>query len=347
MDIKKLTLTLASRYGVSGEEQGAAQVAADYLKKWGPVHSDALGNLICALHPVPESGEHVMLCAHMDEIGMIVTAIEDTGFLKVAAVGGVDRRTLLASPVKVLAKEKLDGVICSIPPHLQRGEESKKVPQMDEIAIDVGLDGETAREKIPLGTRVVVCHEGAAMGEHRISSKALDNRAGCAAVLYAAELLKDAPLSCGVSVVLSTREELSCNGAKTSAFGLSPTQAIAVDVSFAYTEDAPRHKCGELAKGPMIGVSPVLSKKLSAALTETAKKHEIPYQTEVMPGATSTDADAITLAGAGVPCGLLSIPLRYMHTPTELIDLRDVENCGRLMAAYVKDTFGAAGKAVE
>lgn len=344
MDLKKLTLTLAESFGVSGDEQSTAHVAADYLKQWGNVHTDALGSLICTLRPAGEGEAHVMLCAHMDEIGMIVTHILPDGFLRVASVGGVDRRTLLASPVKVLGREKVDGVICSVPPHLQSGEESKKIPKMEEIAIDVGLSYEQAREKIALGDRVVICHKGAAMGEHRVSSKALDNRAGCAAVLYAADLLRQEELSCGLSVVLSTREELSCNGAKTSAFGLQPTHAIAVDVSFGLTDDAPKHKCGELAKGPMIGVSPTLSREVTDGLVSSAKAGEIPFQYEVMGGTTSTDADVITLTGAGVRCGLVSIPLRYMHTPTEVVDVRDIEASGRLIAQYIKDSFAGKGE---
>ncbi|MBC8570297.1 M42 family metallopeptidase [Zongyangia hominis] len=340
MDGKKLALTLAQCYGVSGDEQSAAHVAASYLKGWGEVRSDALGNLICTLRAPKDGGPHMMLCAHMDEIGMIVTHILPDGFLRVAAVGGVDRRTLLASPVKVLGREKLDGVVCSIPPHLQRGDDAKKIPPMEEIAVDVGLSFEQAKEKISLGDRVVVCHSGAAMGEHCISSKALDNRAGCAAVIRAAELLKDEELTCGLSVVLSTREELACNGAKTGAFGLCPTHAIAVDVSFALTDDAPKEKCGELGKGPMIGVSPVLSREMSDGLIRCAKDRGLPYQLEVMAGPTSTDADVITLTGSGVRCGLLSIPLRYMHTPAELVDVRDIESCAALMAEYIIDRFG-------
>ncbi|MEG1448577.1 MAG: M42 family peptidase, partial [Oscillospiraceae bacterium] len=169
-----------------------------------------------------------------------------------------------------------------------------------------------------------------------ISSKSLDDRAGCAAVIYAGYLIKKQNPNIGVTLCLSTMEEVGGQGAKTAAFDINPTHAIAVDVSFAHTPDAKVEKCGKLFGGPMVGVSPILNKEMSEKLMEIAKAENIPYQIEAMGGKTSTNADEIAITRGGVITGLLSIPQRYMHTPIETASLSDIENTGKLMAEYVK-----------
>lgn len=171
-------------------------------------------------------------------------------------------------------------------------------------------------------------------------SKALDDRAGVAAVLWCLELLRDGPLACDLAVAFCVQEELGTRGAGTAAFGLAPDAALAVDVSFARTPDADPDKCGVMGKGPMIGWSPCLDAGISRRLTALSGKRGIPSQAEVMGGDTGTDADAIASVRTGVPAGLVSIPLKYMHTPTEVVQLSDVEDVGRLLAAYVQDMDG-------
>ena len=170
----------------------------------------------------------------------------------------------------------------------------------------------------------------------RVTSKALDDRAGVAAVLHCLELLKDAALSWDVAAAFAVQEELGCRGSAAAAYALQPDRAIAVDVSFALTPDANPAKCGKLGGGPMVGYAPGLDYAMCRRLEDVAKQAGIPCQQEVMGGDTGTDADSISAARAGVPTALLSIPLRYMHTPVEMVDLRDVENVGKLMAEYIK-----------
>lgn len=335
MDTKELTLRLAAAVGVSGTEQNVTAMAAEILAPYGTVRTDNLGNLICSVRKAKEGARHYMLDAHIDEIGMIVTYIDTDGFLKVSNVGGIDRRLLLASEVIVYGKQPLTGIICSTPPHLQ-GEGEKKNPKIDDIYIDIGMNREQAQAAVSLGDRVTIKARSREMLGDLITSKALDDRAGCAAVIRAVQLLADINLDCGITLTLTTQEETGAAGAKTAAFAVAPTHCITVDVSFAYTPDSPRYKCGDLCKGPMIGIAPILSKYMSDRLVEVAKKREIPYQTEVMGGGTGTNADSIASSGAGVATGLLSIPQQYMHTPVEKVSVGDIENTAKLIAEFIK-----------
>lgn len=335
MEIKEMVLRLADAAGVSGAEAPAAQVAAELLSPLGQVETTPLGSVVCRINPPKEGGRHYLLDAHLDEIGMIVTYITDEGFLRVGNVGGLDRRLLMAGEVLVhTADGPLYGVICSVPPHLQGGE--AKNPKVEEIAIDIGLDKEEAGRRVCFGDRVTFSIKGRALLGRAVTGKALDDRAGCAAVLRAAELLQGGRLGCGVTLVLSSQEEVGGIGARTAAFAVAPTHCITVDVSFAHTPDTPRYKCGELGKGPMIGFSPVLDQQMGRELVQIAKEQGIPYQCEVMGGATGTNADDIACSGAGVRTALLSVPQQYMHTPVEKVDLRDIEDTARLIAAYIK-----------
>ena len=204
------------------------------------------------------------------------------------------------------------------------------------MGIDVGLDARKAKKHIPLGTRVTFRPHFEPLLGDRVCAKALDDRAGVAAILHALRLLDGVALFCDVAVVFAAQEELGCRGSAVAAFAVNPTCAIATDVSFALTPDAPAAKCGELGKGPMLGWSPTLDVALTRQLETLAEQAGIPLQHEVMGGDTGTDADSISDARTGVPTALLSIPLRYMHTPAEVVDLKDVRAVGALMAAFVQ-----------
>jgi endoglucanase len=272
----------------------------------------------------------------MDEVGLIVTSIEGKGFLRVAPCGNIDRRVLMASPVRVhTASGPLNGVVCSVPPHLSAGETLKN-PKTDELFIDVGLTREEVEAKILPGDRITLISEGRTLQNNTVSGKALDDRAGCAVHLKALELLAGEELNCGLTVLFSSLEESGGMGAKTAAYEADPTHAIVVDVSFALTPDSDREKCGILGGGPMIGFAPILSSGMSREFTELAKANAIPFQREIMSGRTGTNADAIATSRNGVICGLLSIPQRYMHTPVEVVSAEDIENTAKLVAAYVR-----------
>lgn len=334
-------LTLCKATGVSGGEGGAVEAARRMLAPLGACEKTPLGSLLCRVKPVPDSGGHVMLTAHIDSIGMIVTYIDDRGFLRVSNVGGIDRALLLAAQVVVhTAEGELPGVVCTVPPHLTS--DDSHLPKIEDVSVDVGLDADEARKRITPGDRITFCSEVRELMNGRVSARATDDRAGCAAVIRAAQKLTERELCCGLTVALTTLEEVGGQGAATAANILSPTHAVAVDVSFGRAPDCPRAKCGEMGGGPMIGAAPVIDNEMFSRLRETAKREGIPYQVEVMGGNTGTDVDGIAVSGAGVRCALVSIPQRNMHTPVEIVHVSDVEATGDLIAAYVADAFGGA-----
>ncbi len=341
MIIQQLIEQLTRPVGVSGDEHKAAETARELLACYGDTAVDALGNVICTVRRPQEGQRHILLDAHLDQIGLIVQHIDDKGFVRVANVGGIDRRVLMASDVTVYGKQPVFGVICSNPPHLGADGEDKKAPRLEEIAIDIGLDKQKATELIAPGDRVVL-HGGVdTLCGGQIVSQALDDRVSCAAILRTLALAPKKDIPCGLSVLFSTREEVGGQGAATGAFSIRPTEAIVVDVSYAYTPDSPRQKCGDMGAGPMIGISPVLSRAIFSRLCAIAQREEIPYQTEVMSGTTGTNADPIVSSRGGVAAGMVSIPIKYMHTPNETVHPDDVEATARLLAAYILEQGGA------
>ena len=329
--MKELLLQLCTPAGVSGAEKTAAQEAAEALSAFAQVHIDASGNVI---GEIAGPGPHILLDAHIDQVGMVVTGVDAEGFLRIDKCGGIDLCILAGHEVTVWGKEPLYGVVCSTPPHLAK-KEDQSITDIVDLAIDIGLPAELAKEKVHPGDRVTLRRAPRELLGGQISSPSLDDRAGVAAVLRCLALLREQKAACRLTVVFSTQEEVSGGSAGCASFAAGAGEGIAVDVSFAMTPDAPRHKCAELGKGTMIGIAPTLDAVMSRQLEEIARKEGIPYQIEVMNGKTGTNADEIAAAGAGTRMGVLSIPLRYMHMGIEVIDPQDVESTARLLAAYI------------
>lgn len=341
MELKEMLRELCEATGLSGWELGASEVAEKYLRAYTQeVRRDIMGSLI---GHIPGKGRKILLDAHMDEIGMVVTAVDEHGFIKVAKSGGVDLRMLLGSEVTVWTESgPLYGVFCCRPPHLiASAADYTKAPELQELAVDIGYSAQRAKELAVPGDKVTFRRNFHELMEGKVTCKSLDDRAGVASILYCLDLLKDKQYDCDITALFSVQEEVGTRGAGPGAFGVMPQEAIAVDVSFAMTPDSPRYKCGDLGKGPMIGVSPVLSRRISGDFQKLAKENKIPYQMEIMGGETGTNADVISITGAGAETGLLSIPLRYMHSPVEVAVLEDIENTGRLIAQYILSIGGA------
>lgn len=333
MSLPDILNGLAGASGPAGAEGSAARLAMELLSDYAPVRRDTLGNVIAELGN-PKSTIHVMLDAHIDEVGLIVTAVDSEGFLHVDRCGSPDRRTMPGAEVVVLGRKKLPGIICCMPPHLAT--ERKSVPEFDKLRIDIGLSGERARELVPPGSRVLLRSKPVDLLGSRIAGKALDNRCGAATAIRCVELLdKCEKLDCRLSVVLSVREEVGCQGAVCAAFDLAPTHALVIDAGFANQPGAPVDKCGDLGKGPMICAAPVLDSGMTETLRELADKHSIPWQHDICGGRTGTNADTIATTRGGVRCALVSVPVRNMHTPAEICQLEDIENTAALLAHYI------------
>lgn len=334
MDLEKTIMSLADRDGVSGDEKAAAELALSFLKEYT---DDCFikNNNVVGRFGKKGGKPRVLIDAHIDRIGMVVTYITEDGFLKVSNCGGLDRRLLFAQQVTVLGKKLVTGIICSMPPHLEKDE--SKVPEMEDICIDIGMTKAQAEQVVSLGDKIVFAAHCQKMQGDMITGAALDDRSGVGAVLRALELVKNDNLECEVTVLFSAQEEVGERGAKIAAFEIDPDIAIAVDVSFALTADDKEEKCGKMGKGCMIGFSPVLDRELSEKMKTVAEKISLPYQVEVMSGETGTNADRFSVNNSGAKAVTLSIPLKYMHTPVEVISLADVENTAQLIAAYLRE----------
>lgn len=327
---------LCAAHGVSGREECAAEVAARFLSEYAEVHRDPLGNVIGT---IAGEGKHILLDAHMDQIGLIVTDLDAAGFLRVDRCGGMDARVLCGQNVTVWGKRPVPGTVCSTPPHLIRDGDAKKAADFKDIGIDVGMAREEVERLVSRGDRVTFDTPPAGLLGSRFSAPAIDDRAGVAALLLALEKCRSR-LKNPVTIVFAVQEEVGTRGAAVAAYAAQADEAIAVDVSFAQSPGCPEHKCGKLGGGAMIGVAPTLSASLSRELISIAEHEGVPYTLEVMGGETGTDADVIDISRAGVRMGLISIPQRYMHTPVEVVDLRDIENTAQILAAYLIQAGG-------
>lgn len=334
---KQLLQALCEAAGVSGDEKNVAAVAEQYLKGFAKsIQLTPLGSLTAEICEGKPHAPHLVLTAHMDQIGFIVTHLAEKGFLYAAAVGGYDGRILAGQRVTVhTAQGDENAVIASTPPHLQQDKETP--PETGHVLLDTGYTEAEAKKHFAPGDTVTLNGVYAELLGGRVSAPALDDRSGCAAVLMAAKKLAGNPVECRVSVLLASQEETHGAGALSAMGALHPDLALAVDVSFAKACGAPAHHCGTLSKGPMIGFAPILSKKVSKRLTALAQQLKLPYQVEVMGGTTGTDADQIAASGAGVVTGLVSIPQKYMHTPVEIVDWADIEATAVLLEAFAKE----------
>ena len=279
-----------------------------------------------------ESDYTFMVEAHIDQIAFTVTDIDDNGFLTLAKCGGFDLRILPATRVLIHGKETVKGVFCSTPPHLSKGD--KEYSDIADLKIDTLL-GKKAKELISLGDFVTYDFECTELLNDRISCGSIDNRAGCVAVIELARRLKDKKLPFNVVFCLADGEELGNRGSITATYSISPDEAVAIDVSFATTPDVSDTEGGILGGGAMLGYSPILDQEVTKKLKKVAKENNIPIQPEVMGGRTSTDSDVISISGKGVKTGLLSIPLRNMHTPAETVDLKDIISVCDILEAYI------------
>lgn len=334
MDAEKITELLLSRGGVSGKEKELFSVLENILSESGDITTDNLGNFFCTINKGAE-GKKILLDAHIDKIGLIVKFIDENGFVKCDSCGGMDWRVLAGEEVVIMGKEPVKGIVCSVPPHLSSGDESKALDS-DSLFIDTGFDGEALKKKIALGDRVCVEKTFAKLLSGCITAPALDNRAGAAAIIAALKLLTERGYKGEVTCALTVQEEVGTRGAGPAVFKVKPDEAIVVDVSFGLSPGLKDEECGKLKKGPMIGISPTLDEKITATLMKVCEEENIPFQREVMGGRTGTNADVVSVNSGGIKTGLVSVPLRYMHTAAEVVDTLDIENTAKLIACYIE-----------
>ncbi len=333
MDQLESLRRLCTAVGVSGDESEAAVVAKQLLAEYTEdITTDALGSVI---GKIGTDGPKIMLEAHLDQIGLIVTAVDEkTGFVRFDRCGGSDIRVLAAERMTIHGEKDIPAVIVSTPPHLlDKGDENKALP-FDKLTADTGLSAQEAMQYIRPGDRITVNPRFSVLQNDRVCASFSDDRAGVLAVLRALDILKNVEHKCQLIAVFASQEETGGSGAKTAAFGVQAEEAIAVDVSFAAAPDTTGIYT-KLGKGTMIAFAPGLSKEMSNTLVALAKEKGIAWQAEVAGRSTGTDADDIAVSRCGVKTALLSLPQRNMHTGVEIIDMKDIEATAQLMAAYV------------
>ena len=332
---------LAAR-GPSGYETAPAAVWRSAASEFAHVSTDLLGTplaLVAPSHGNESSARRLLVMGHIDEIGLIVTHIDDEGYLWFREVGGWDAQILVGQRVVLdTAGGPVPGVIGKKPIHLLRDEERTKVATIPDLHIDVGArDGKQAHKMIRIGDVAVIDAAPVELPNGRLSARALDNRLGSFVALEAARMVAAAGgAQWELAAVAAAQEETSFGGSRTSAFSLAPDAAIVLDVTHA--TDAPgidvkgagKH---ELGSGPVISRGSTLNDGVFELLHAAAEEQEIAFTVEASGRATGTDADAVHLSRGGVPTGLVSIPIRYMHSPVELVQLQDVHDCARLIAA--------------
>jgi endoglucanase len=332
--------SLLSTPGPSGYERAAAEIWRAEAGEFAEVRGDRMGNSFATLNG--GGAPRVMLSGHIDEIGLMVTHVEEGGLLRFQGVGGWDPQVLVGQRVLVQTMNGVvPGVIGKKAIHVMEADERKKVSEIKSLWIDIGAkDGDEAKGRVRVGDVAVVDQDVLELPNGRIASRSLDNRMGAFVVLEALRLLSEGEsLAAEVVAVASVQEEIGLYGARGAAFGLDPDAAIAVDVTHATdTPGIPKNEHGDhsLGSGPVITRAANLSPLVTDGLIDIAEGEGIPYTLEADSRSTSTDADAIQFTRAGIATGLVSAPNRYMHSPSEIVALEDLENCARLIAAYVK-----------
>ena len=316
----------------SGFEAPAAAVAAELLRPLvDEVSIDRMGNVLGVRRSKTPGAPKLLLDAHLDEIGLIATGVED-GFLRFRSIGGVDPRMLPGRELVVLTDPPLRGLVACP----AGGDEDKSVP-LNELYVDVGLSQEEAERAVPVGTPMVYRAGCFPLGEEQMCGKSMDDRACFVTLLRAAELLRDRELDVELHIMGSTREEVSGAGAVVGTWAVAPDFCVAVDVTHGKTPDGPADKTFALGGGPAIGVGPNMTRWMTERMIAKAREHSIPYQLEIMSGHTGTNGWEMQISREGVATSVLSLPLKYMHTPVETLSLADMEGVAQLLAAFAEN----------
>ncbi len=324
----------------SGFEQPAQEVYRNFVKAYSDeVKTDVHGNVIALKKGTGKL--RFMVVGHADEIGMMVSYIDDNGYIRFKPIGGVDFTLLSGLRVNIYHGKKIyRGVIGRKPIHLLKAEDRKKTPELDELWIDFGAkDKKDAESKVSIGDPITFSPGMEMLNKDFVTTKATDNKAGVFIAACLLEALEKEEIKANIYSVSSVQEEIGLRGAITSAYGIDPHVGIAIDVTHA--TDYPgmnKEKFGDvkLGKGPCVSVGANINPKVFELLKEAAQKAKVNIQIEPAPRGTGTDANAIQTTRAGVAAGLISIPNRYMHTPNEIISLQDLEDAVKMLVEFVK-----------
>jgi len=335
IELKPHLKELISLPGLSSFE---APVRQYLTEQWEELTDELQTSKLGSLHGVhrgiaEEPRPSVLFATHMDAVGLMVTDVVD-GFLRVTEIGGLDPRVLPGQLVTVHGREDLPGVIVQTPENLIPKDAQGKPLPLTYLLIDVALSADEVENLVRVGDPISFAQAPMDLGDTYVAGHSLDNRASVAALTYCLEILKTRKTEWDIWAVATVQEEETFAGALTSAFQLKPTIAVAIDVTFASSPGSPEHLAFPLGEGVTLGWGPNIHPAVHKLLKDVANKVEIPYKLEAMPRHSGTDAYALQTTAAGIPTMVLSIPLRYMHTPVEVVSIKDVKRAGRLLAEF-------------
>lgn len=346
--VKELIKKLGEIASISGfEDIDRDKIEALVTPYFDTLEITRTGSYLFRKAPAREGAPRVLIDAHIDGIGLMVTKICDGGFLKFSTVGGIDTRILSGADVTVYGKERVRGVITSMAPHLLSREEAKKNPAVDKLFIDTGRDVEYLEENTPIGSPVGFSYPAAELLNNRVVSAGLDNKASVAIALATMKILADEGSGAGVTLLLSGREELGGGvGAMSAVFGDEPDYAIVLDVNFGFMPKDPGsdvgayRKSAELGEGPVVSFSATTDRGMARRLLEIAEENKIPCQSVVEGSRTGTNADSLPLSGGGFPAVLFGVAIQNMHTYGETVCADDIVNAAKILALYMKEKAG-------
>lgn len=333
MEGKDLLFKLSNSFGISGSEHKLHGILEEYFKECtDEMKINRIGNFTAIKKGTGKL--KVMLAAHADEVGLIVTEIDDRGFVHFGNLAGVDGKTLPAQEVVIYGKREVYGVIGAKPPHVLTAADMKKAVKMEDMVIDTGMTKEELSEIVSVGDFITPKRECKNLLGDFITGKAFDDRASIAAMYECAKELQNIKHDADVYFVSTVQEERGCLGAKVMSYDIDPDLGIAIDVTFGDKYAIPdlESECG---KGPAISFGPYIHGEYFEKLTEVADDYNISYCVEIAPRSTGTDGDNIQASRDGIPTLVVSIPLKYMHTSTEVINYKDVKSIGRLLALFI------------
>lgn len=331
--MQRLIQHLSDLRGISGHEHRINREIARLFKPFcDSVETDPLGSVIACRRCGIKDAPKIMIEAHIDEIGLMVTSVTEEGFITFTDVGGVDERILPSLEVTIHGKMDIGGVIGFVPPCMCDADKSYK---LNQLAIDTGLDAKTVRSLVSAGDGITLPQSVGMLSKKQMSAKTMDDRASVAALIAVMKRLRGEKLSCDVYAAAAVQEEVGCRGGKTTSFSIEPDMAIAVDVTHGITPDNSKNAF-ETGSGTVISVGPNLHPALTQRLIDTAVCGNIKHSIDVDGGCTGTDAWEIQVSGCGIPTALLSIPLKYMHTSVETLAVSDVKATASLIAEFIK-----------
>lgn len=328
LDVKELIKELSTLDGPSGYEEAVLKVIEKKIEPFvDKIWYNKVGTLIAEKKGIGKG--RLGIFAHADEVGHVVTKVEEGLFARLEMIGGVDPKIMFAQRVKIYTKKGIvKGIVGVLPPHLQKEEHRNKVPNFDKIFVDLSCS--ELGKYVSVGDICVIDMKPLELKD-KLCGKAMDNRVGCASLILAAELLQNIRNYQDTYFIFSGQEEVAGPGAVSIAYELKLDKAIVVDVTHGDVK-VPQFVQIKLSEGPAVCVGPSIDKEFQSKLFEIAQKNNVRTQIEPAPGRSGTDTDEIQLTGSGVRTTLISIPLMYMHTPVEVVDPKDVQETARLLA---------------